>query len=103
MTPFEIMTDDIFGNPDFTDTAAFGQQTGVTVIASEISDDARLTEFGLDDGVSFFLRVRRADLNAEPRKNDLVTFKGVEYRIASFSLDSSGLVYRIDLKSKSSR
>ena len=103
MTPFEVMTDDIFGNPDFTETAAFGQQTGVTVIASEISADSRVDEFGLDEGIDFFLRVRKADLNTEPKKNDLVTFNGIEYRIAAFTLDSSGLVYRIDLKSKSSR
>lgn len=103
MTPFDIATDDIFGNPDFTETATFGEQTNVTVIASEISADAQLDEFGLDEGVSFFLRVRKSDLTAAPKKNDLVTFNGIQYRISSFTLDSSGLVYRINLKSKSSR
>lgn len=103
MTPFEIATDDIFTNPDFTETATFGEQTNVTVIASEISEDARLDEFGLDEGVDFFLRVRKADLNTAPAKNALVTFNGIQYRISSFTLDSSGLVYRVNLKSKSSR
>lgn len=103
MTPFDIATEDIFGNPDFTEMATFGQQTGVVVIASEISEDARLDEFGLDEGVSFFLRVRKADLNTQPAKNQLVAFNGIQYRIDRFTLDSAGLVYRIYLKSKSSR
>ena len=103
MTPFDIATEDIFANADFIEKATFGTQTGVTVIASEISEDARLDEFGLDEGVNFFLRVRKSDLTDEPKKNDLVTFNGIQYRVSSFTLDSSGLVYRINLKSKSSR
>ena len=103
MTPFEIAMEDIFENPDFIESATFGEQTNVTVIASEISEDARLDEFGMNEGVSFFLRVRKADLTKQPAKNDLVTFNGIQYRISSFTLDSAGLVYRIYLKSKSSR
>ena len=102
-TPFDIATKDIFRNPDFTERAVFGAQAGVVVIASELSEDARLDEFGLDEGVSFFLRVRKADLMAEPKKNDLVTYRGTEYRVSSLSLDASGLVYRVYLKSKSTR
>ena len=102
-TPFDIATDDIFANPDFTETAAFGAQTGVTVIASELSEDARLDEFGLDEGVSFFLRVRKDSLLAEPKKNDIVIYRGTEYRVSSLTLDSSGLVWRVYLKSKSTR
>ena len=101
MNPFEIATLDIFGNADFLDEATVAGAT-VPVIASEIAEAPALTEFGLDEGVSFFLRVQKASL-AEPRKNDLVVFHGVEYRIARATLDSSGLVWRIDLKSKSSR
>ena len=102
MNPFETATDDIFQNPDFAETAQFGNSS-VTVLASEIQADPQLSEFGLDDGVSFFLRVRAADLAAAPKKNDLITFHGVEYRVASVVLDSSALVYRINLRSKSSR
>lgn len=102
-TPFDIATEDIFRNPDFTECAAFGAQTGVIVIASELSEDARLDEYGLDEGVSFFLRVRKESLLAEPKKNDLVSYKGTEYRVSSLSLDSSGLVWRVYLKSKSTR
>lgn len=102
-TPFDIATEDIFANPDFTERAAFGAQGGVVVIASELSEDAVLDEYGMNEGVSFFLRVRKADLMAEPRKNDLITYRGTEYRVSSLSLDSSGLVYRVYLKSKSTR
>ena len=102
MNPFDVATNDIFQNPDFTETATFGSST-VTVIASEINADPQLGEFGLDDGVSVFLRARAADLPAVPKKNDLVTFNGVEYRVSSVVLDSSALVYRINLKSKSTR
>ena len=102
MNPFETATNDIFLNPDFAETALIGSST-VTVLASEVSADPQLSEFGLDEGVSFFLRVRSVDLAAPPKKNDLITFNGVEYRVASVVLDSSALVYRINLKSKSSR
>lgn len=102
MNPFEIATNDIFENPDFIETAMFGSSS-VPVIASERTDAAKLTEFGLDEGVSFFLRARRADLAADPKRNDLVTFNGVEYRVDQAALDSSALVWKIYLKSKSSR
>ena len=101
MTPFEIATEDIFANPDFVESATVGG-TVVPVIASEISGDPTLSQFGLNEGISFFLRIRKSDL-ASPQKNDLVTFNGVEYRVDSFALDSSGLVWRVNLKSKSSR
>lgn len=102
MNPFEIATNDIFENPDFAETATVGGLT-VPALASELTADAMLTEFGMDDGVSFFLRVRASDLAAAPKKNDPVTFNGVEYRAATVALDSSGLVWRIDLKSKTTR
>lgn len=102
MNPFEIATNDIFENPDFVESANVGGAT-VPVLASERTEDAQLTEFGMDDGVSFFLRVRASDLGSAPKKNDAVVFHGVEYRAASVALDSSGLVWRIDLKSKTTR
>ena len=102
MNPFEIATEDIFSNPDFLDTAIIAGNE-VPVIASEITEDEQLTEFGLDDGVNFFLRVERRLLTVPPKKNMLLSFKGNEYRVAKASLDSAGLVWKIDLQSKSSR
>lgn len=102
MNPFEIATEDIFSNPDFVSTAIIAGRE-VPVIVSELTEDARLTEFGMDDGVSFFLRVRCSQLDAPPKKNSLLSYKGIEYRIDDVILDSSGLVWRIDLISRSTR
>lgn len=101
MNPFEVATEDIFANTDFVETATVGSST-VTVLASEITDAAKITEFGLDEGVSFYLRVRVSEL-ATPQRNDLITFHGVEYRIDQAVLDSAGLTWKITLKSKSTR
>lgn len=100
MNPFDIATNDIFENPDFADTAEIGGEN-VSVIASSVTENASLTEFGFDEGVSFFLRVKKADLNTEPKKNDIVVYNGERFRVASVTLDSAALVYKIDLKSMS--
>lgn len=102
MNPFEIATNDIFENPDFLEYATIGDAS-VPVLASEIAESARLDEFGIDEGVTFFLRVRASDLESAPVRNALITFHSVEYRIDRAALDSSALVWKIDLKSKSSR
>lgn len=101
-SPFDIATEDIFNNPDFTKVATINGQF-VTVIRSTTMESPVLSEFGLDEGVSFFLRVQVSGLTAKPKQNDLISFGGTEYRISSCELDSCGLTYKIDLKSKSSR
>ena len=99
-TPFAIATEDIFADPNFRETATLGSST-ITVIASSVTEDPTVTAFGIDGGVSFFLRVLASE--AMPRKNDLITFRGVEYRAAACTLDAAGLVWRVDLASKTSR
>ena len=101
MNPFEIASEDVFANPDFTETAEV-RGGRVSVIASGVTDDPRLGEFGLDEGVSFFLRIRKRDVSSV-RKNDLIKFRGVEYRAAAVRLDSAGLVWEVDLRSTSGR
>lgn len=102
MNPFEIATEDIFDNPDFLELAVIAGQE-VPVIVSELTEDAKLTEFGMDDGVGFFLRVKRQLLPDPLKKNSIVHFRGVDYRVDSAVLDSAGLVCRINLQSKSTR
>lgn len=103
MNPFELATIDIFSDPNFTDTAIIGGRE-VTVIRSAITDSPVLSEFGIDEGESFTLQVMKKELLVcAPRQNDLVTYGGERFRIQSVELDSSGLVYRITLKSRSSR
>ena len=101
MTPFEQLTADIFANPDFTERAGINGKE-IPVIASEISEEERLTRFGVDDGVSFFLRVQKIHA-VGIRRNDKVLFRGETYKVDKISLDSAALSYSLDLKSVSSR
>ena len=101
MNPFEAATQTIMTNPDFTDTAVIAGST-VTVVASELSEAEVLTEFGEDAGVSFFLRVEARNLSAPPKKYDIIQFRGVDYKLNNFDLDSGGLVYRLYLRSLTS-
>lgn len=101
MNPFEQLTSDIFANPDFVETAEFDGRS-IPVIASEISEEERLTQFGLDDGVSFFFRVQKIHISGIKR-NSKITFRGNTFKVDSISLDSAALCYRVNLKSMSSR
>ena len=102
MNPFEIATDEIFGNDDFAVQATLSGKD-VRVLVSEISEDERVGLFGLDEGVNFFLRVRCKDLPAKPKKNDPVFYQSNEYRVEGVFLDSSALCYRINLRSVNTR
>jgi len=100
--PFAQATASIFANADFAESATFGS-TSAVVIRSKITEAEELRQFGIDEGVSFFLRVQVASLAAPPKRNDLVTFGGVEYRVDRVELDSADQTYAVYLKSKSSR
>lgn len=100
--PFDVAIDDIYADTDFTATATIGSAS-VTVIASEITDAPVLGEFGIDSGISFFIRCKVSDLVTEPKQNDLITYNATQYRVEHVSIDSVGKEYKIYLKSKSSR
>lgn len=102
MNPFEAATQIMMSNPDFVETAAF-RNGSVPVVASELAFAPTVTEFGEDEGESFFLRIEARLLSSPPAKYELITFRGVEYKIDRADLDSAGLVYRVYLKSLSSR
>lgn len=102
MNPFETATIDIMTNPDFRETATF-RGADVSVVASELAESPVLTEFGEDDGVSFFLRIEARLLDSPPKKYELITFRSVTYKIDHIDLDSAGLVYRVYLRSLTSR
>lgn len=104
MNPFEQATIDMMTNPDFCEVCYIGGSTvGTTCVCSELTEAAVITEFGDDAGVSFYLRVEARLLATAPKKYDKVVFRGVTYKIDRLELDSAGLVYRIYLKSLSSR
>lgn len=100
--PFRQAINDIFADVNFTESAAFGE-TVVPVIVSAIPAEEKITQFGLDEGVSFTIQVKTSDLASAPKRNDLITYQGKEYRADRVELESSGIVWKIYLKSKSSR
>jgi hypothetical protein len=101
-TAFELATLDLMSNPDFAETATFREQS-VSCVASEVAEAPTLSEFGEDEGVSFFLRIEARLLSAPPKKYERITFRGTTYKISRADLDSAGLVWRIYLVSLSSR
>ena len=101
MNPFEAATN-IMMNPDVTETATF-RNSSITVVASETGMAPTLTDFGEDEGESFFLRIMASALSSPPQKYEEITFRGTAYKIDRADLDSAGLVYRVYLKSLSSR
>ena len=63
----------------------------------------RIAVRGEDDGESFFLRIEARLLDSPPQKYELITFRGTTYKIDHSDLDSGGLVWRVYLKSLTSR
>ena len=102
MNPFEAATIDLMTNPDFTETCTF-REVSVTCVCSEIAEAPVITEFGDDDGVTFYLRIEARLLSSAPKKYERITFRGTTYKIDRADLDSAGLVYRVYLKSLTSR
>ena len=102
MNPFEAATNILMNNPDFTEMATF-RGSSITVVASETGMAPTLTDFGEDEGESFFLRIMASALSSPPQKYEEITFRGTTYKIDRADLDSAGLVYRVYLKSLTSR
>lgn len=100
--PFTQAINDIFSDENFISSALFGSYS-VPVIVSAIPAEEKVTQFGLDEGVSFTIQARSADLAAAPKRNDLITYQGTEYRVDRVELESSGIVWKIWLRSKSTR
>ena len=104
MNPFESATIDMMTNPDFGEVCYIGgSTTSVTCVCSELSEAEVITEFGDDAGESFYLRIEKRLLSTPPKKYDRIMFRGVTFKIDRIDLDSAGLVYRVYLKSLSSR
>jgi hypothetical protein len=102
MTAFEQATITMMNNPDFVETCTF-RESSVPCVASETAESPVLTEFGEDDGVSFYLRIEGRLLSYPPKKYEKITFRGTTYKIDRADLDSAGLVYRVYLKSLTSK
>lgn len=96
-SPFDILAEDIFANHDFVEPAWIGDRE-VRCIASAVSVDPGYTEFGFDEGASFFLRVPAAEFAKCDERN--VMFRGQSYKIASRETDSSGRTVNLYLASR---
>jgi hypothetical protein len=102
MTAFEQATITMMSNPDFTETCTFRNES-IVCVASELAESPVLTEFGEDEGASFFLRIEARLLSTPPKKYEQITFRGTTYKIDRADLDSAGLVWRVYLKSLTSK
>ena len=104
MNPFEQATITMMTNPDFGELCYIGGSTvGTTCVCSELSEAAVITEFGDDAGETFYLRIEKRLLATAPKKYDRIAFRDTTYKIDRVDLDSAGLVYRVYLRSLSSR
>ena len=101
MTPFEKMIDDVFNVPEFSEVFITAQGKEVVTIAYEVTTDGVYTQFGIDEGVSFYLTCKVKDHT--PRKGEKIIFRGSTYKIDSFTADSFNLTYKLFLRALSSK
>lgn len=101
MNPFEKMIDDIFNIPEFKEY--FTTENGLTVdcISYETDFEPVYTEYGFDDGISFYLSCKVKDYT--PKKGEKLTYKNKAYKIDTFKEDSFSLTYNIFLRSVTSK
>ena len=100
MNPFDYLIEDIFNSSDFVDFCYINNRK-TKCIASEITNDASYTAFGIDEGISLFLRLKVSDY--KPDKTDKITYKNHLYKVDNFILDSAAKTYNVYLKSLSSK
>ena len=95
MTPFEVLVDDIFRNMDITEEMIFnGRRCRVGVSAIDIVPD--VTDFGAEQGVSFYLTVRAEDAIGIKR-GSLIQYRGQTYKVARTEIDAAGLSVNVFL------
>lgn len=101
MNIFEKMIDDVFDIPEFIQYFCTPDNKDVVAISYEKATDTIYTEYGIDDGVSFYLTCKVKDYT--PKKGDKITFRNQVYKVDTFSADSFNLTYKIFLKDLTSR
>lgn len=97
MNAFDCLVDDILSNADITEVVTVqGRQVRVGVSSLEYSPN--VTDYGMDDGESFYLTARSIDAPGLKR-GTLLTYRGKQYKVTSTTLDSAGLTVSIYLRS----
>ena len=108
--PFEKAIEDIFSIQQFLEYFTYYLEDEASISSSSAyvvqvpciavynnNVDAIYTEYGVDDGVNFYLTCKVADFT--PKKGMKITFRDITYRIDTFYADSFNLTYNILLKS----
>ena len=97
MTPFDCLVEDILANPDITETVIVqGRLIRCGVTSLEYSPD--VTDYGMDEGESFYLTCRITDA-VGIKRGTLLTFRGKQYKVTGTEIDSAGLSVSIYLRS----
>lgn len=101
MNCFEKMIEDIFNVPQFTTFFYTEENKEIVTVAYETSVDPVFSEYGIENGVSFYLTCKTHDY--QPKKGDKITYKNKKYKVENFTADSFNLTYNIFLKDLSSK
>ena len=101
MNAFQKMIDDVFNVPEFCEKFKTEAGKEIITICYEISFDAVYTEYGIDDGISFYLTCKAKDYS--PRKGEKIIFRGKTYKIDSYKTDSFSLTHNIFLRNVTSK
>lgn len=95
MTPFDVLVEDIFRNKDITEEMIFnGRRCRVGVSAIDIVPE--VTDYGAEQGVSFYLSVRAEDA-AGIKRGSLIEYRGQTYKVARTEIDAAGLTVNVFL------
>lgn len=98
---FEKMIDNVFSVPQFIEYFTTEDGKEVVTVSYSVDTNTQYTEFGMDNGVSFYLTCKVKDYT--PKKGLKITFRGKEYKIDYYHADAFDLTYNIFLKSLSSK
>ena len=98
---FEYMIQDVFKIPQFIQYFYTQDNKQIVCISYHIDVDQLYTEFGADNGVSFYLTCKVADYT--PKRGAKITFRNQTYKIDNYSADAFNLSYKIFLRSLTSK
>lgn len=97
MTPFDCLVEDILNNADITEVVNVqGRLIRCGVSSLEYSPSG--TDYGMDDGESFYLTCRLAD-SAHIKRGTVLSYRGKQYKVTSTVTDSAGLTTSLYLRS----
>ena len=100
MNIFQSAIEDIFNTKEFTEYFTADNKT-VVCIAYQTNVNSLYTQFGIDNGMSFYLTCKVKDYT--PKKGNIITFRNKQYKIDEYKADSFNLCFNIFLKDLTSK